>query len=138
MPGTIVKMTSDQTAAAEGTWLKNQFSTQQDPHVHDLTGSSLIKGNFYRGAENFEHFAIGAPKAVSLFGRVYICFHCFSSAPLRKFDLTLEGHQFGARFGQAIAAVDIDGDGYDDLVVGAPLFSTKVARYSLGTLRLRT
>ncbi len=33
----------------------------------------------------------------------------------------------GALFGEVLAAVDIDGNGIDDLIVGAPLFSDKVA-----------
>ena len=32
-------------------------------------------------------------------------------------------HQNGARFGASMVAVDLNGDNYDDLIVGAPLFS---------------
>jgi hypothetical protein len=35
----------------------------------------------------------------------------------------LSALQYGSYFGHAVAAVDLDGDSYDDLVVGAPLFS---------------
>jgi hypothetical protein len=37
--------------------------------------------------------------------------------------LLLEGSIAGARFGSALAAADVDGDGADDLLVGAPLFT---------------
>jgi hypothetical protein len=35
----------------------------------------------------------------------------------------LQGEQVGEYFGAALASGDIDGDGLDDLVVGAPLYS---------------
>ena len=31
--------------------------------------------------------------------------------------------QVGSKFGAAVAAVDITGDGYDEVFVGAPLYS---------------
>lgn len=38
---------------------------------------------------------------------------------------TLKGSTFGEYFGSSLVAEDVNGDGYDDLVVGAPLFSKK-------------
>ena len=35
-------------------------------------------------------------------------------------DVEIDGYQFGEKFGHSLCAVDIDGDGFDDLVVGAP------------------
>ena len=35
----------------------------------------------------------------------------------------LEGYQYGEKFGHSLCAVDINGDGYDDLVIGAPFHS---------------
>ena len=37
--------------------------------------------------------------------------------------IKLHGFQYGEKFGHALCAVDINGDGYDDLVVGAPFNS---------------
>ena len=31
------------------------------------------------------------------------------------------GYQFGERFGHSLCATDLNGDGYHDLIVGAPL-----------------
>ena len=66
-----------------------------------------------------------APSGSSLFGAAYICPNCFDDGEEGDFDKTIEvnGQQIGERFGHALCSVDITGDGYDDLVVGAPLHS---------------
>ena len=81
------------------------------------------------------HYAVGAPKADHLRGRVYLCPDCFSessSSLLRSSEiyfphdsLTLNGRHFGERFGHSVCAVNLDADRFDDLVVGAPLYSEK-------------
>ena len=40
-----------------------------------------------------------------------------------KNNINLKGYQYGEKFGHSLCAVDINGDGYDDLVVGAPFHS---------------
>ena len=42
----------------------------------------------------------------------------FSEDNFKAFEI--DGYQFGEKFGHSLCAVDIDGDGFDDLVVGAP------------------
>ena len=76
---------------------------------------------------------MGAPNPNFYKGQIYICGNCFGEAnkgiyrrnvpsgETTAHDFT--GHQFGERFGQTLCAVDINGDGYHDLVVGAPLHS---------------
>ena len=69
-------------------------------------------------------------------GRVYLCLNCFNDISIRmasnrivfpQDSYTLSGGDYGVgiggRFGQSVCAVDLDEDGYDDLVVGAPLYS---------------
>ena len=105
-----------------------------------MTGNAIVRGNFFPTAKNFDHYAIGAPKANELQGRVYICYKCFHQtrydqyenvqAKFQKSDVIVQldpqESQTGARFGETLAAADIDGDGVDDLIVGAPLFCEKV------------
>ena len=79
-------------------------------------------------------YAIGAPNVMNnrgiVSGVVYLCPNCFResrdtiSFHTGGFELTLNGFQFGERFGHAVISIDIDGDNYDDIVVGAPLHST--------------
>ena len=79
-------------------------------------------------------YAVGAPNVFNkhgiVSGAVYLCPNCFRESDdtislSSDFELTLYGFQFGERFGQTVLAIDIDGDDYDDIVVGAPLHSTK-------------
>ena len=95
-----------------------------------MTYVELISGKFLQSSFGEVDYAVGSPNAALLQGSVYICPNCFlevSESQYKKdFDLqpdamVLQGTQFGEKFGQAICAVDINGDGYHDLVVGAPL-----------------
>ena len=70
-----------------------------------------------------------------MYGKVYICYDCFGSNRDESKDIALSGKEVicgndidcqkhhGSRFGQALAAVDLNGDGIDELVVGAPFYS---------------
>lgn len=102
---------------------------------HSISSGSFT-GRFF--LKDGDHYAVGAPKANLYLGQVYLCPNCFDDddvddrlearssifeAPV-VFDaasLTLRGQQFGERFGQALCSVDLNGDGFDDLVIGAPL-----------------
>ena len=80
-------------------------------------------------------YAVGAPNVINkngvLSGVVYLCPNCFMERAIEdridinaNYEFKLHGYQFGEKFGQTVIAIDVDGDGYDDLVVGAPLHST--------------
>ena len=88
------------------------------------------------------HYAVGAPKSKNALGVVYICHSCFTEEHDSSKDLTIEGDEdslsFGSRFGQALAAVNIDGqdgNGRDELVVGAPLHS-ETEKYDVGKVKV--
>ncbi|MBN1666920.1 MAG: FG-GAP repeat protein, partial [Anaerolineales bacterium] len=65
-------------------------------------------------------------------GRVYV-YHGSASGPTpalnQSHDWQVDGYgQSGAWFGASVASAgDVDGDGYDDMLVGAPLFDTGAA-----------
>lgn len=95
-----------------------------EDNLQDLTGNSIVQGRFSQKYLTGFHYAVGAPKA-NIYGRAYICLRCFKSGD-RSRDNYVEGSEIGTRFGEVVAAADIDGNGFDDLIVAAPLFSTKV------------
>ena len=109
-----------------------------DQQSQDLTGSSIVAGHFFQLKEY--HFAISSPNVDDNHGKVFLL-HTFEKKDFKS--IALDGrhalcggrsnekgqnndnncHQNGARFGASMAAVDLNGDNYDDLIVGAPLFS---------------
>ncbi len=84
-------------------------------------GTSLA-GNIDLNGDGLESFAIGAPGAGELNGAVYL----LSGAPTgskdpKDADATWLGEDDYDEAGLALAAAgDIDGDGYDELLIGAP------------------
>jgi hypothetical protein len=96
----------------------------------DLFGYSLASGDFDR--DGFADLAIGHPlEAIVAHGDGAVTVVMGSSAGL-KFSRRQtvaagaagfpgDGAQPGERFGAALAAGDFDGDGHDDLAIGAPL-----------------
>ncbi|XP_078079074.1 integrin alpha-8-like [Mustelus asterias] len=82
---------------------------------NSFKGYSLAMGEFTGDSE--EEYILGAPRAKNTLGLVYI---------LLKANLTtkqtLLGEQVAAFFGYVVAVTDINSDGKDDILVGAPLF----------------
>jgi FG-GAP repeat/Astacin (Peptidase family M12A) len=89
-------------------------------HDDDLFGASLAVGNF--NGDSRLDLAIGAP-GKNPGGRVFILTWDKSRASGDKFvKFDHEGNQreAGDLFGTALTSADVNGDGFDDLVVGAP------------------
>ena len=70
-------------------------------------------------------YVVGAPNADksdgNVVGSVFFCQDCFTESYGGVFKIP--GFQYGEKFGYSLCPVDINGDGYDDLVVGAPFHS---------------
>ncbi|XP_070694235.1 integrin alpha-5-like [Pempheris klunzingeri] len=94
-----------------------QIQTQQVQGSYDdsYLGYSVAGGEFTGDDE--EDFITGVPKGLMLYGVVSI----LNGSDLKSL-LNVTGEQMGSYFGYAVAATDINNDGLDDLVVGAPTF----------------
>ena len=115
-PGSVV---DKEYKVAQGNW----FTEASDgTNAMDGTGRAIVQGNFFDGGAG-EHFALGAPSANDFKGRVHVCYNCFAKGRAKDKDFKVDGKETGDQFGAALAAVDIDGDGTDELVIGAPFYS---------------
>lgn len=105
--------------------LKNATSgvnprTEDDSYI----GYSLAMGKFSArgpGAHGNDpnDVAIGVPRGADLVGKVMIV-----DSEMRTMR-NITGEQMGAYFGYALAVADVNGDGLDDLLIGAPLYYNK-------------
>ncbi|XP_056638036.1 integrin alpha-PS1-like isoform X2 [Diorhabda sublineata] len=85
---------------------------------YSYLGMSVGGGHFFSKTE-YTYIA-GAPRS-KMVGQVYF-FKKYSLNEDLNISLILTGEQFAASYGYEILAVDVNNDGYDDLLVGAPFY----------------
>ncbi|HYH91688.1 MAG TPA: hypothetical protein VD763_00915, partial [Candidatus Saccharimonadales bacterium] len=125
------------TAAGDQAWSQDSTGVlgvsegRPSSDAGDRLGSAITSGDFDRDGR--ADLAIGVPLdrvgAVAHAGAVNVLYG--SSAGLTAAGDQLltqsalpDSPETGDGFGQALAAADLDGDGYDDLIVGAPAETT--------------
>ncbi|CAL7946483.1 unnamed protein product [Xylocopa violacea] len=88
----------------------------QGSSVGEFFGASLAVGDLNN--DGLDDLLVGAPYWGEDNGRVYIYLGTFKG----QFEAAaiLQGIVEGSHFGYAIASGDLDADGYDDIIVGAP------------------
>ncbi|XP_071965913.1 integrin alpha-8-like isoform X2 [Antedon mediterranea] len=112
------------TGHFKGTGIKLNFATDDATYtlLDDLDNLQYSYQGYsmdYIRMDDIVRYVIGAPRAKNLYGAVYVFPNYIRQSPLLEY----EGDQFGAYFGQSLAVVDINGDGLDDFIVGAPFYA---------------
>ncbi|XP_041654876.1 integrin alpha-5 [Cheilinus undulatus] len=100
--------------------VENQIQTKQVQARYDdsYQGYSVAVGEF--SGDQTEDYVAGIPKGVKLYGLVSI----LNGTDLKTL-INFTGEQMGSYFGYAVATTDINSDGMDDLLVGAPMFMVR-------------
>ncbi|XP_032514077.2 integrin alpha-PS2 isoform X2 [Danaus plexippus] len=105
------------------------ISTPEDSPKHDdsYMGYSVTVGDF--AGQGIQGVAVGVPRGSELRGLVVL--YTWELQIIKN----ISGSQIGAYFGYSMASGDIDGDGADDIIVGAPMFTkTKSDGYEHGRI----
>ncbi|XP_065564582.1 integrin alpha-PS2-like isoform X3 [Artemia franciscana] len=91
--------------------------TREGPPADDdsYLGYSVAVGDF-NGDGNIDS-AVGMPRGANLTGKVVL----FTSNLTNLHNIT--GQQLGAYFGYDLTSTDVNGDGLDDIIIGAPLYT---------------
>jgi hypothetical protein len=114
----------------DGTPQNADWTASSPPDSGYGFGSSVASAGDIDG-DGYDDVIVGAPQFSSSLsfpeeGKVYV-FHGSSSGPSTTADWTAESNQAFADFGFAVASAgDLNNDGYDDVVIGAPCYEDAV------------
>lgn len=113
---------------------KQLYSTNEAPDYDDdsYLGYSVAVGKFSNDSNS--DVAVGMPRGNNLTGKVLL----FNSTLYIIQNIT--GDQIGSYFGYSVAVCDVNGDDFEDVIIGAPLFSdlsSKIGNYENGRVYIR-
>ena len=118
-------LSQEETFVSGSQPLADANTTFSGASANDSFGSSLARGDL--NGDGVADVVVGAPRNDSAGGNnsgaVYVFYGPVDESELEaeNADATLHGVESGDRAGYSVATGDVDADGADDLVVGAPL-----------------
>lgn len=116
--GTSLSLVRDLTSRDDGRLHPEPFASLSGSEDAGF-GSSVIADTDYNG-DGYSDLLIAEPDASNSAGAVHLWYGT-EAAPSGAADLILTGAEEGARFGASMAKIgDLDGDGYPELLIGAP------------------
>lgn len=110
--GSLVTYKDQKYSVGDEQVLENVFTP-----LESYMGYSMTFGKFY---SSVSAVVLGAPRDRYL-GAVYMYFPLSSAIKLS--NKLAQGSHVGEYFGYSVLAVDLNSDGLDDLLVGAPMFT---------------
>jgi hypothetical protein len=104
-----------------------------------FTGMSVTRGRIT--SQTLDDLIVGSPRAENLRGHVRVIRGSFdTSVPmtyrLQNPAVVVPGDLVGAQFGLSLAAADLNGDGWDEVLVGAPFHFASAQRSELGAVHI--
>lgn len=118
--GTIFTISVKRTLR-DWAWSVSPFLDEEAPvEKYSYLGMAVTSGRFIN---NQTTFVAGAPRSNGT-GKV-VFFGKDKGSSMLQTALVLDGEQFASSFGYSLASLDLNNDGYIDLIVGAPFYHGK-------------
>nr|XP_053655369.1 integrin alpha-5-like [Cherax quadricarinatus] len=102
-------------SSGRGNLVANKLTFGQAELDNSVEGWALVRGTF--SSSTVEFLAASHVGYNSGHGKVSF----YDALVLKEASTSLYGQEMGAQFGYCLESADVDGDGVDDLLVGAPL-----------------